>query len=80
MSGPGGIHDASTLSNYLDVRVTHYDLDLAVDFEARQLVGRVHCTARLQHAASELVLDTKALDVRRVLLAGACACRRARLG
>lgn len=31
--------DVSTSSNYLDVRVTHFHLDLHVDFERRVLSG-----------------------------------------
>ncbi len=49
----------------------HFDLDLAVDFTTRQLRGRVLLELERLAARSELVLDTRALDIRRVEVAAA---------
>ncbi len=50
----------------------HFDLDLTVDFEARQLVGRVTLEVeRRDHSARDLVLDTRDLDLRSVAIAPA---------
>ena len=49
------------------VRVTHLDLDLTVDFEKQQLSGMASLT--LDNSGTDrLVLDTRDLDIRRVLL------------
>jgi aminopeptidase N len=77
MAAPGGIHDKSTLSNYLAVRVAHSDLRLDVDFDTSTIHGRLDVTVRVGRDASgevarTLVLDTKALDIKAVSIAGAC--------
>ena len=56
--------DLHTYANAGAVRVTHVDLDLEVDFEARKLRGA--CTLDLEGADGELVLDTRDLTVERV--------------
>lgn len=58
----------STLSNFLDLVVTGMHLDLAVDFEAEVIEGTVKYTAQAQSSSepSELVLDTRHLEVIRV--------------
>ncbi len=70
-SDPGSTDDAADASrdlhsyaNSADVRATHIDLDLEVDFEARQLRGA--CTLDVEGDAGDLVLDTRGLAVSRV--------------
>jgi leukotriene-A4 hydrolase len=61
--GSGDIH---TLSNHGEVRVTHVDLDLEVDFGRKVLSGTATLHfERVKPDARELVLDTRALDVTR---------------
>ena len=46
------------------VAVTHLDLDLTVDFEARRLSGLASLRVERRHAgAEELLLDTRGLDI-----------------
>lgn len=56
--------DLHSYANSEDVRVTHVELDLEVDFEARQLRGT--CTLDLDGDPGDLVLDTRELAVSRV--------------
>lgn len=52
-----------------EVAVEHLVLDLEVDFDAEQLVGRAsHTLARTPGSGSQLVLDTHGLDIRNVTL------------
>ncbi|MEO9970337.1 MAG: M1 family metallopeptidase [Hyphomonadaceae bacterium] len=56
--------DKFTQSNYRDVRVTHLDLDLDVDFDAKVLRGTARLDfERIDANATELVLDTKGLTI-----------------
>jgi len=56
--------DKFTQSNYRDVRVTHLDLDLDVDFDEKVLRGTASLGfERINPDVSELVLDTKALSI-----------------
>ena len=56
--------DKFTQSNYRDVRVTHLALDLDVDFDAKVLRGTATLDfKRVNPDATELVLDTKGLDI-----------------
>ena len=56
--------DKFTQSNYRDVRVTHLDLDLDVDFDAKVLRGTATLDfERIDPDATELVLDTKGLKI-----------------
>lgn len=80
-SGPAGMRpsnltDPSTLSNFLDVRVTRMDLDLAVDFDAKVIRGTVTYTATVESeaGASELILDTHHLSITRVTSDGELVC------
>ena len=65
---PGGSGDPSndlhSYANPADVRMTHLDLDLEVDFEARRLRGT--CTLDLEGGDGDLVLDTRDLSIERV--------------
>jgi leukotriene-A4 hydrolase len=59
--------DIHTFSNHHEVRATHVDLDLEVDFGRKVLAGSatLHLD-RMKPGAGEVVLDTRALDVTRV--------------
>lgn len=71
----GGLHtltippresDILTFSNYQDICVQHMDIyNLRVDFEKQILIGSVEyeCKVLGQEGASELILDTKALEI-----------------
>ena len=56
--------DLHSYANAGAVRMTHVDLDLEVDFQARQLRGA--CTLDLEGVDGDLVLDTRDLTVERV--------------
>jgi leukotriene-A4 hydrolase len=61
--------DYHSFANVAAFRVRHLDLDLDVNFEGRQLAGRVDLTVQqLDPAARTLILDTRALSVRTVSL------------
>ncbi len=49
-----------------EVRVTHVALDLTADFDARVLSGTATLSLQRNGSASEVVLDTKGLDIQRV--------------
>jgi leukotriene-A4 hydrolase len=49
-----------------EVRVTHVELDLTADFDARVLSGTASLQLKRNGSASQVVLDTKGLDVQRV--------------
>lgn len=67
-SGPDGSVDPSmdvhSFANSTEARVTHVDLDLQVDFGARQLRGT--CTLDIEGSDGEVVLDTRDLAIDRV--------------
>lgn len=59
--------DYHSLSNPGEMKVTHLDLDLTADFDAKRLKGSVTLTFdKLAADASELVLDTRDLDIKSV--------------
>ncbi|GJL92249.1 M1 family metallopeptidase [Hyphococcus sp.] len=59
--------DYFTYSNYNDIRVTHVDLDLAVDFETHMISGEATLDfERLAEGVNALVLDANDLDVKTV--------------
>ena len=49
-----------------EVRVTHVALDLRADFDARVLSGTATLTLQRNGSASQVVLDTKGLEIQRV--------------
>jgi leukotriene-A4 hydrolase len=49
-----------------DVRVTHVALDLDADFDARVLSGTATLTLQRNASASQVVLDTKGLQIQRI--------------
>ncbi|WP_370241259.1 M1 family metallopeptidase [Marisediminitalea sp.] len=59
--------DYHSLSNPGEMKVTHLDLDLTADFDAKRLKGSVTLTFdKLAADASELVLDTRDLNIQSV--------------
>lgn len=59
--------DYHSLSNPGEMKVTHLDLDLTADFDAKLLKGSVTLTFdKLAADASELVLDTRDLNIQSV--------------
>lgn len=60
-------HDQHSLSRPNEVRVTHVDLDLAVDFVAKQLRGEARLELVRFDPEAPLVLDTQALTILGVL-------------
>ena len=56
--------DLHSYANPGEARMTHLELDLQVDFEARRLSGS--CTLDVEGPGAELVLDTRDLAVERV--------------
>ena len=58
--------DPHSYARPAEARVTHLDLDLAVDFAARRLTGRASLRLERAPGARRVVLDTRDLDVRRV--------------
>ena len=62
------LNDAYTYSNYDQVITNHLYLDLAVDFEQKSLSGFAELSLTwLDENASKVVLDTRDLEVHRVL-------------
>ena len=69
--GPVIKHDKFTYANYDQVSLTHIDLNLDVNFDAKVLDGTAALSfERLADGADVLVLDTKDLDIRSVKLFG----------
>jgi aminopeptidase N len=62
--------DAFTFSEIADVRVRHAALDLAVDFDAKQLAGTATLTIENLSGTRRLVLDTYRLQISEVVLDG----------
>jgi len=63
------VTDAHSYANTDAFRTAHLALDLQADFDRKRLVGHVDLTIdRIQPAARELVLDTRALKISRVEL------------
>ncbi|GGW81354.1 M1 family metallopeptidase [Alteromonas halophila] len=63
--------DYHSFANPDEIRVTHLDLDLTADFDARQLKGSVTLSVKREDKdATALVLDTRALDILNVSAEG----------
>ncbi|MFT7157342.1 MAG: leukotriene-A4 hydrolase [Parvicella sp.] len=60
--------DTHTLSNYRDARTKHLHLDLAVDFDKKIITGSVTHTIENLNQATEIVFDTKGLNILNVTL------------
>ncbi len=65
---PAVSRDPHSYSRPDEARVEHIVLDLSVDFATRQLAGTATLRVRNETNADTLVLDTNALDIRRVTL------------
>jgi leukotriene-A4 hydrolase len=65
------LKDATSFSNFRDVRVTNFHLALTADFETSVLSGYVDLNIEaLKDNVKELVLDTRDLKIRKVQVAG----------
>jgi leukotriene A-4 hydrolase/aminopeptidase len=58
--------DVHSYSNPSQVRVTHLDLVLEVDFDKKELSGQVTLDLKRDSQDARLILDTMALDIRKV--------------
>lgn len=69
---PESVADWHSFSNPDEVRISHLDLDLDVDFSTRRLNGTATMSLERTAAATDgsLVLDTRSLDVQEVLAQG----------
>src|SRR5690606_12994333 len=64
-SGPA-VHDVHSFARPAEARVTHVALDLTADFAAHRLSGTATLTVQRSPDATEVVLDTRDLDVQSV--------------
>ena len=55
--------DPTSYANFSDFKVLNYHLDLAVDFESRQLLGSVTLSVEVIKPSSEIILDTRDLAI-----------------
>ncbi|MEM1179285.1 MAG: M1 family metallopeptidase [Acidobacteriota bacterium] len=62
------VRDVHSFARPDEVAVRHLTLDLTVDFEAKQLVGRASLDLDRRSDAQALYLDTRELDIRAVTL------------
>jgi aminopeptidase N len=62
--------DPHSYANAAEVRVSHVALDLTADFEGQTLAGTATLELERVAGASELVLDTRALEIEAVRLPG----------
>ena len=72
--------DPHSYARPAEARVTHLDLDLALDFAARVLSGRASLKLAVAPGATQLVLDARDLDIRRVGVGTAATPTTFRLG
>lgn len=62
------IEDVHSLSNFNTVKVTHLDLDVAIDFDKKEIVGAATWTVDNKEQADTLILDTDELRIDSVKL------------
>ncbi len=62
--------DEHTLSNYFDAKTTHLHLDIEVSFDQKQISGTAVHTIENVSGVSEIVFDTKALNILGVTIDG----------
>lgn len=67
-TAPAAVDDPHSFARPEEVAVEHLALDLTVDFDRRQLIGRASLRLRNPGGATSLHLDTRDLEIRRVLL------------
>jgi len=60
--------DIHSFANTSDVVVTHLDLDIVVDFDKKQIAGKVGLRIKNKTGTRHLYLDTRDLDIQRVTL------------
>jgi leukotriene-A4 hydrolase len=60
--------DAHSYANFNDVRITHMNLNLTVDFQEKTLDGKVDVSVDNYTNAKQLILDSKDLTIHKVLL------------
>jgi aminopeptidase N len=65
-AGDEVVTDIHSFARPADARVTHLALELRADMAARQLQGTATLTVQRRPGATELVLDTRDLDIERV--------------
>jgi aminopeptidase N len=65
--------DVHSFARPADARVTHVALDLGADFEARRLRGTATLTLQRLAGNTELILDTRDLDIQKVTDDGGAA-------
>ena len=58
--------DIHTYAKPLEARVTHLDLDLAVDFAAKRIGGTATLDVQAKPGVSEIILDDKGLEIEAV--------------
>ena len=63
---PVMVHDPHSFARPEEARVTHVDLDLRTDFQQKRLEGTAALDLQLAPGATEVVLDTRDLDVQGV--------------
>jgi hypothetical protein len=64
------VYDPSTVSNINEVRTTHIDLNLKVDFEHKILDGTVTLKLTSITDIDKVILDTRDLNVKSISQAG----------
>jgi aminopeptidase N len=67
------VEDIHSFARPAEARVTHLALDLAADFPSRTLRGSATLTIERAAGATEIVLDTRDLEIERVTDAGGAA-------
>ncbi|MCC6165423.1 MAG: M1 family metallopeptidase [Acidobacteria bacterium] len=67
MAGAPPVTDIHSFARPADARVTHVSLDLTADFDAHVLSGSATLTFERRPGVRELVLDTRGLDIARVV-------------
>ncbi|HVR95126.1 MAG TPA: M1 family metallopeptidase [Thermoanaerobaculia bacterium] len=72
---PEQTRDPHSYSHPDEVAVEHLKLDLTVDFNRRQLFGRASLRLNHKTGADRLILDTRDLNIQRVLLDGGTEAR-----
>jgi leukotriene-A4 hydrolase len=68
MNAQAVVKDPHSFANTADVLVKHLNLDVAVDFDRKQIAGRATLDIENKSGARELRLDTRDLNVTRVTL------------
>lgn len=62
--------DPHSFANHYEVTVEHFDLDLTVDFASKTLHGSVTMQIEPKPGVTHLILDTRDMDIERVILNG----------